>query len=136
MFQSGLLHPCQPPCGKGFCSGLEPSWSWVQPHRGGVPMVPPPLPQPFSWGCTRIWPVGAILHRPCPAEVMACVPSPSCATLGKGAFWGEEVACWGEGEALQKAATHKWALMDIPWHRQNQGCFFRHPIYSALGVTL
>lgn len=78
----------QPLCGKGVCSGLE--------AGSGLAVVgshwSPCLPQSCSGGCTRVWSVGASL------QLMVCMLSPSCATPGRGAFWGEGEASWGEGE--------------------------------------
>lgn len=63
----------------------------------GVPLSPPTLLRGLHPDLAR----GASLRLPCPAGVMARMPSPSCAMLGRGAFWGEGEAFWGEGEASE-----------------------------------
>lgn len=84
--------PRQPPCGMSFFGAA------AEPGSG-------PTMLRFQGSCTQIWPVGASFHPPCLAGVMACMPSPSCAMPGRGAFWGEEEAFGDEGEVLEQGCV-------------------------------
>lgn len=138
MFQSGLPRRASRPAGRAFA----PAWS----DRGGVPGVPPDSPDPAPGAAPGSGPPVPSL---CPARVMACVLSPGCATLGRGAIWGEGDAFWGEaeafwgeaeafrgeGEALRQGCHGLMGSRGYTLAPPEPGGFFMDPICCALGVS-